>query len=45
MGVKSRLENAGVEVTDAGTYAMADMHQIYCLDPTGNMIEVNQRVR
>jgi catechol 2,3-dioxygenase-like lactoylglutathione lyase family enzyme len=45
MGVKSRLENAGVEVSDAGTYAMAGMHQIYCLDPTGNMIEVNQRVR
>ena len=45
MGVKLRLENAGVEVSDAGTYAMAGMHQIYCLDPTGNMIEVNQRVR
>ncbi len=45
MEVKSRLQNAGVQVTDAGTYAMTDMHQIYCLDPTGNMIEVNQRAR
>ena len=44
MAVKSRLERAGIEVTDAGTYAMAGMHQIYCLDPSGNVIEVNQHV-
>ena len=40
--VKKRLEAENVLITDAGTYAMVDMHQIYCLDPSGNMIEVNQ---
>ena len=42
--VKARLEAAGIPVTDAGTYAMAGMHQLYVMDPSGNMIEVNQRV-
>lgn len=42
--VKARLAAAGVLVTDAGTYAMAGMHQLYVMDPSGNMIEVNQRV-
>lgn len=42
--VKARLEAAGMLVTDAGTYAMAGMHQLYVLDPSANMIEVNQRV-
>ena len=40
--VKDRLEAENVLITDAGTYAMADMHQIYFLDPSGNVIEVNQ---
>ena len=40
--VKNRLEAENVLITDAGTYAMVDMHQIYCLDPSGNVIEVNQ---
>lgn len=42
--VKARLEAAGVLVSDAGVYAMAGMHQIYVLDPSANMIEVNQNV-
>ena len=42
--VKSRLENAGVIVSDAGVYAMKDIHQIYCYDPSMNVVEINQRV-
>ena len=42
--VKARLAAAGIPVTDAGTYAMAGMHQLYVMDPSRNMIEVNQRV-
>lgn len=42
--VKARLEAAGVLVSDAGVYAMANMRQIYLLDPAANMIEVNQVV-
>ncbi|MFM7414214.1 MAG: VOC family protein, partial [Alphaproteobacteria bacterium] len=42
--VKARLEAAGVLVSGAGVYAMVGMHQIYVLDPTANMIEVNQHV-
>lgn len=42
--VKARLVDARVEVSDAGVYAMAGMHQVYVLDPAGNMIEVNQFV-
>jgi catechol 2,3-dioxygenase-like lactoylglutathione lyase family enzyme len=44
LGVKARLEAAGTLVSDARVYAMAGMHQIYALDPTANMIEVNQFV-
>ena len=40
--VKNRLAAEDVLITDAGSYAMVDMHQIYCLDPSGNVIEVNQ---
>ena len=40
--VKNRLEAEDVLITDAGIYAMVDMHQIYCLDPSGNVIEINQ---
>ena len=42
IAVKARLEASGVLVSDAGVYAMAGMHQIYALDPTANVIEVNQ---
>lgn len=42
--VKARLTAAGVPVTDAGVYAMVGMHQIYALDPSANMIEINQFV-
>lgn len=42
LSVKARLEANGVLVSDAGVYAMAGMHQIYALDPTANVIEVNQ---
>lgn len=42
--VKQRLEAAGTLVSDAGVYAMIGMHQIYLLDPSANMIEVNQFV-
>ena len=38
----NRLRKEDVLITDAGRYAMADMHQIYCLDPSGNIVEVNQ---
>jgi catechol 2,3-dioxygenase-like lactoylglutathione lyase family enzyme len=44
LAVKARLGAAGVLVSDAGVYAMAGMHQIYVLDPSANMIEVNQIV-
>ena len=40
--VKERLEEAGVLVSDAGVYAMAGIHQIYCYDPSFNLIEINQ---
>ena len=41
-GVGKRLENAGVPFTDAGVYAMSGVHQIYCYDPSFNVIEINQ---
>jgi len=40
--VKKRLEQADVLVSDAGVYAMAGIHQIYCYDPSFNVIEINQ---
>ena len=42
--VKARLEAAGVVVSDAGVYAMAGMHQLYCFDPSSNIVEINQVV-
>jgi len=44
LAVKNRLEREDIQVTDAGTYAMRAMHQIYCLDPSGNVIEINQYI-
>lgn len=42
--VKKRLERAGIPYDDAGVYAMADMHQVYCYDPSYNLVEINQTV-
>lgn len=39
--VKARLEAAGVVVSDAGVYAMAGVRQLYCRDPSSNIVEVN----
>ena len=40
-GVMARLDGAGVVFSDAGTYAMAGVHQIYFYDPSMNVIEIN----
>ena len=40
--VKARLDAVGILVTDAGTFAIPGMHHIYAMDPSGNLIEVNQ---
>lgn len=40
--VKARLAAAGTLVSNAGVYAMAGMHQVYVLDPSANVIEINQ---
>jgi len=42
LAVKARLEAAGVYVSVAGEYAMAGVSQIYCYDPSHNVIEINQ---
>lgn len=42
--VKKRLEAAGIPYDDAGIYAMAEMHQVYCYDPSYNLVEINQNV-
>jgi catechol 2,3-dioxygenase-like lactoylglutathione lyase family enzyme len=42
--VKTRLEAQGIVVSDAGVYAMAGMHQIYCYDPSMNVVEINEVV-
>ncbi len=42
--VKQNLEETGVVVSDAGVYAMAGMHQLYCYDPSMNIVEINQVV-
>jgi len=40
--VIDRLNKAGIDYTDAGTYAMAGVRQVYVFDPSFNFIEVNQ---
>ncbi|MFT5508267.1 MAG: catechol 2,3-dioxygenase-like lactoylglutathione lyase family enzyme [Hyphomicrobiaceae bacterium] len=40
--VIDRLNKAGIDYTDAGTYAMDGVHQVYVFDPSFNFIEVNQ---
>ena len=38
------MEDAGVIVSDAGVYAMKGIHQIYCYDPSMNVVEINEIV-
>ncbi|MGF1649660.1 MAG: VOC family protein [Hyphomicrobiaceae bacterium] len=40
--VMRRLEAAGIPYSDAGTYAMKGVRQIYIYDPSMNVIELNQ---
>ena len=40
----ARMDAAGRHYDDAGVYAMPSMHQIYTLDPSMNVIEINQKV-
>ena len=40
----ARMDAAGWHYDDAGVYAMPGMHQIYTLDPSMNVIEINQKV-
>ncbi len=42
--VAARLAAAGALYTDAGSYAMAGMRQLYAYDPSMNLVEINQRV-
>lgn len=42
--VMARLDAAGIPYSDAGTYAMKGVHQIYVYDPSMNVIEINQVV-
>ncbi|MEO0361036.1 MAG: VOC family protein [Pseudomonadota bacterium] len=39
-----RLEAAGAPYSDAGTFAIPGLWNVYFNDPEGNLIEVNQRV-
>lgn len=41
---KARLVAAGIEVADAGDYAMPGIAQLYFFDPALNMIELNQKI-
>ena len=40
--VMERLDKASLPYSDAGTYAMRGVHQVYCHDPSWNVIEFNQ---
>ncbi|MEK9827942.1 MAG: VOC family protein [Rhodospirillales bacterium] len=40
--VKSRLSASDIQFTDAGSYAMAGMAQVYAYDPSMNLVEINQ---
>ena len=42
--VMSRLDDAGMVYSDAGTYAMTGYHQVYVFDPAYNLVEINQRL-
>ena len=43
-GVMARLRRVGTPFTDAGSYAMAGIHQLYVYDPSMNLVEINQVV-
>ncbi len=40
--VAKGLDKASIPYSDAGIYAMRGVHQIYCYDPSWNVIEFNQ---
>jgi len=40
--VAGNLDKASIPYSDAGVYAMKDVHQIYAYDPSWNVIEFNQ---
>lgn len=40
--VMDRLKEAAILYSDAGIYAMAGIHQVYCYDPSFNVVEVNE---
>ncbi len=42
--VMRRLDDAGIQYSDAGRYAMLGFRQIYLYDPSMNLLEINQRV-
>lgn len=42
--VMKRLDQAGIVYSDAGSYAMKGMYQIYVYDPAMNLIEINQEL-
>lgn len=43
--VMRRLDAAGIPWSDAGVFAIPDLHNIYCYDPAMNLIEINQVMR
>jgi glyoxylase I family protein len=40
--VKRRLEAKGINFSDYGVWSIANWHQIFFMDPAGNVIEVHQ---
>jgi catechol 2,3-dioxygenase-like lactoylglutathione lyase family enzyme len=41
--VKRRLEAARMPYNDAGAWSMVGYRQLYCYDPSMNVVEINQR--
>lgn len=42
--IRARLEAANILYTDAGSYAMAGLRQLYVYDPSMNLVELNQSI-
>ena len=42
---KRRLDDAGIPYSDYGEWAVKDWHQIFFLDPVGNVVEIHQVMR
>lgn len=40
--MKSRLEANGVNYSDYGVWSISNCHQIFFMDPAGNVVEVHQ---